>query len=70
MNIPDNDSESALILPAYIEKYVLKWRNLALSTQPLNFDQAKAAVENAYAKIGKDKPLVVFFQVLSQRSQY
>ena len=61
MNIPDNDSETALILPAYIEKYMLKWRNLALSTHPINFDQAKTAVENAYAKIGKEKPLVVFF---------
>lgn len=61
MNVLDNDSESTLLPPVYIEKYMQKWRDLALSTQALNLTQAQTAVENAYAEIGKEKPSVLFF---------
>jgi len=58
MTILDHiDSESALLLAAYTNK----WRALALSTQPINLEQAKTAVENVYANIGKEKPSVLFF---------
>jgi hypothetical protein len=57
MTVLDNiDSESALLLAAYTHK----WRALALSTQPINLEQAKTAVENVYANIGKGKPSVLF----------
>jgi hypothetical protein len=51
------DSESALLLPAYIDK----WQNLTLSTQPIDLVQAKTAVENAYIEIEQEKPAVLLF---------
>lgn len=58
MTVLDNiDLESAFLLPRYINK----WRDLALSTQPINLVEAKTAVENAYVEIGKEKPSVLFF---------
>ena len=45
---------------ALIPEYQQKWRNLYLSTQPIDPIRAAAAVKGAYAVMGKQEPEVVF----------
>lgn len=51
------DADSAYLLPEYKQK----WRNLTLSTQPINIHQARTAVERAYQFLGYSKPSLLFF---------
>lgn len=48
--------EQAALIPDYQEK----WRRLYLSTQPIEQIRAAAAVQGAYAMMGKPEPEVVF----------
>jgi len=43
--------EQEALIPVYREK----WRQIALSTQPLNRQKAREAIEAAYALIGEAK---------------
>ncbi len=45
---------------ALIPEYQQKWRDVYLSTEPLDRDRASAAVKQAYRVIGKDEPEIIF----------
>lgn len=45
---------------ALIPEYQEKWKQIYLSTQPIERNRAKAAVQGAYAVMGKPEPEVVF----------
>ena len=45
---------------ALIHKYQQKWRDVYLSTEPLDRDRASEAVKQAYRLIGKDEPEIIF----------
>ncbi|MEM7713541.1 MAG: hypothetical protein AAF349_08195, partial [Cyanobacteria bacterium P01_A01_bin.68] len=45
---------------ALIPEYQQKWKRIYLSTQPIEHNRAKAAVQGAYAVMGKPEPEVVF----------
>ena len=45
---------------AQIPQYQQKWKNIYLSTQPIQHNRAKAAVQGAYAVMGKPEPEVIF----------
>lgn len=49
-------AEQEVMIPVYLEK----WRRIALSTQPINRQRAQAAVNSAYAAIGRRSPEVFF----------
>ncbi|GEM_PF-6779745 len=51
------ESDAAYLLP----QYKRQWRNLTLSTHPINIHQARVAVEKAYDFLGYSKPLLLFF---------
>ena len=44
---------------AQIPQYQQKWKNIYLSTQPIQHNRAKAAVQGAYAVMGKPEPEVI-----------
>jgi hypothetical protein len=46
---------------ALIPVYQQKWREIAISTESINYEQATTAVETLYAALGKPKPKVRFF---------
>ena len=46
---------------ALIPVYQQKWREIAISTKPINHQQATAAVETLYTVLGKPKPKVRLF---------
>jgi len=46
---------------ALIPVYRKKWRQIALSTQPLNRQKAREAIEAAYALIGEAEPEIIFY---------
>lgn len=45
---------------ALIPEYQEKWKRIYLSTQPIERNRAKAAVQGAYAVMGKPEPEVIF----------
>ena len=45
---------------ALIPEYQQKWKRIYLSTQPIEHNRAKAAVQGAYAVMGKPEPEVIF----------
>ena len=45
---------------ALIPEYQEKWKRIYLSTQPIEQNRAKAAVQGAYAVMGKPEPEVIF----------
>ncbi|MBV6626916.1 MAG: hypothetical protein KI793_28920 [Rivularia sp. (in: Bacteria)] len=45
---------------ALIPEYQQKWKNIYLSTEPIQHNRAKAAVQGAYAVMGKPEPEVIF----------
>lgn len=45
---------------ALIPEYQQKWKRIYLSTQPIQQNRAKAAVQGAYAVMGKPEPEVIF----------
>ncbi|AFY55492.1 hypothetical protein Riv7116_3011 [Rivularia sp. PCC 7116] len=45
---------------AQIPEYQQKWKSIYLSTQPIQRNRAKAAVQGAYAVMGKPEPEVIF----------
>ncbi|MEM6399781.1 MAG: DUF6745 domain-containing protein [Cyanobacteria bacterium P01_D01_bin.116] len=45
---------------ALIPEYQEKWKRIYLSTQPIEHNRAKAAVQGAYAAMGKPEPEVIF----------
>ena len=45
---------------ALIPKYQEKWKSIYLSTEPIQQNRAKAAVQGAYAVMGKPEPEVIF----------
>ncbi|MEO0842854.1 MAG: DUF6745 domain-containing protein [Cyanobacteria bacterium J06643_5] len=45
---------------ALIPQYQEKWKRIYLSTQPIERNRAKAAVQGAYAVMGKPEPEVIF----------
>ena len=49
-------AEQEVMIPVYLEK----WWRIALSTQPINRQRAQAAVEAAYAVMGRRSPQVFF----------
>ncbi|MDJ0735281.1 MAG: hypothetical protein QNJ47_14700 [Nostocaceae cyanobacterium] len=60
---------------ALISTYREKWRDVAISTQPINRQQAQMAVEALYTAVDKPKPEILFFdgpealeQLLKQHS--
>ena len=52
--------EQAALVPVYAEK----WKNIALSTKPIDFDLAKEAVKNAYQLINQEVPEIVYYPSL------
>ncbi|HLO47912.1 MAG TPA: hypothetical protein VK211_05775 [Kamptonema sp.] len=46
---------------ASIPLYREKWRAIALSTEPINHEQASAAIKKAYTFIGQQEPQIIFF---------
>ena len=45
---------------ALIPEYQEKWKRIYLSTEPIQQNRAKAAVQGAYAVMGKAEPEVIF----------
>ncbi len=48
--------EQEALIPIYVEK----WKELALSTKPIDFEAAKKAIENAYQFLDKKVPEIVY----------
>ncbi len=46
---------------ALISVYQQKWRNIALSTEPINRPKASEAIKAAYTLIGEKEPEILFF---------
>ncbi|MBD0345728.1 MAG: hypothetical protein ICV55_07910 [Coleofasciculus sp. C3-bin4] len=49
--------EQEALIPVYREK----WRAIALSTEPIERQEASATVKAAYAAIDKQEPEILFF---------
>jgi len=57
MTISQITPEQEALIPVYREK----WRNIALSTVPIDREKAADAVQAAYAVIGLEKPEIIFY---------
>lgn len=44
-----------------ITTYGMKWRQIAFSTEPINYQQATNAVQATYALLGLPHPKILFF---------
>ncbi|NEQ22758.1 MAG: hypothetical protein F6K28_26980, partial [Microcoleus sp. SIO2G3] len=57
---PTPEQES--LIPFYQDK----WRNIALSTEPINRKKATSAVKEAYALMGLSEPKILFIDSPSE----
>lgn len=49
-------AEQEALIPVYREK----WRSIALSAEPIDYEKAKESVKEVYALIGLSQPKIVF----------